>query len=863
MLEFADGTEEETLQKLNSSRNGLTPREAEKRLARYGKNQLESDKKPSVVALFFSQFGDVMTLLLVAAAAVSSVVACFSGDKSDLADALIIAVIIFLNAVVGTVQQYRADKAIEGLKKLSPSTAKVRRGGETVIVPSASLTVGDIVEVGEGDVVPADMRILSSSSLKCDESALTGESFGVDKREGAIGGKKITHANAANLLFSSSYVLSGSAVGIVTAVGKNTEIGAIAGMLKDVKKSATPLEKTLDRLGKVISAFVIAVAALIFIVGIFARKSDVLHSFMTAVAVAVAAVPEGLPAVASVIMAIGVQRMSGQNVVIRKLKSVETLGGCTAICTDKTGTLTKNVMRVTAVYCFPSGGNAVNDKLSECADICSCVKEKGGKFTGDPTEIALKKFARGNGIKDGYTVTGEIPFSSERKMMTVRAEKDGKSLIFSKGAPETITAKCAYVYENGAVRAMEKADGEKIKQANREMANSALRVLALAYKEGGNLTEDKLIFCGLCGIADELKDGVREAVQECRRAGVAVVMITGDHAATALAIAKKAGIAESGDEVFTGEQLDGMTKPQLVRAAAKGRVFARVSPAHKNIIVNLKKAQGEVVAMTGDGVNDAPSLKSADIGVAMGGSGTEVTKSVADMVIADDNFTTMVSAVREGRRIAANIRKTVQFFLSTNIAEVFAVLIATLFLFRYDFLTSTQLLWINLITDSFPVLALGVERGDSDAMSRPPERAEKAIFGKSSLFIIAASGVYITCVIVAVYVFALINYGNAAATAMTFLCVSFTELFHSFNIRTERRSVFGRDFFSNRTLLVTVAAGVAVNVALYFSPLSAAFGLCPLMGAQWLTVFLSSLSVIPFGELYKFILRRRSSVSKK
>lgn len=857
MLKFADTDEATTLKTLGSTARGLSGKEAQRRIARYGKNELGTDRKKSLAAVFLSQFGDVMTLLLVAAAAVSFVVAYLSGDKGDLVDALIIVIIIFLNAVVGTVQQFRADKAIEGLKKLSPSVAKVKREGEMLIVPSSALTVGDIVEVGEGDVIPADMRLLSSSSLKCDESALTGESFGVDKYEGVITGKKVTCANAHNLLFSSTFVLSGSGVGVVTAVGKNTEIGAIAGMLNGVEKSATPLEKTLDRLGKAISAFVVAVAALIFLVGTFVQKAGVLHSFMTAVAVAVAAVPEGLPAVASVIMAMGVQRMSGKNVVIRKLKSVETLGGCTTICADKTGTLTKNSMRVTAVY-PPSfkDNKATFSPLLLCADCCSCVKEKEGKLSGDPTEIALKRFARDEKVVDGYALTGELPFSSERKMMTVRAENDGKSLVLSKGAPEVIIKKCTHILCDDGVRSISAEDRLQIERACGDMAGAALRVLALAYKEGSEMTEEGLTFCGLCGIEDELKDGVREAVEECARAGVTAVIITGDHAATAFAIAKKAGIAKDKGEVFTGDMLDGMTKPRLVRAAREGKVFARVSPAHKNIIVRLKKSCGEVVAMTGDGVNDAPSLKSADIGVAMGKSGTEVTKSVADMVIADDNFTTIVSAVREGRRIAANIKKTVQFFLSTNLAEVLAILIATLFLFKYDFLSSTQLLWINLITDSFPVLAFGVEKADFGAMCRPPERAEKAIFGKSSLFVIAVSGLYITGAIVALYCFALIAYGNAAATAMTFLSTSFIELFHSFNIRAERRSVFCKDFFSNKVLLATVAAGVAVNVALYLSPLSSAFGLCALTGWQWLIILAVSLSVIPFGELYKLVLRR-------
>lgn len=861
MLDYCRITAKQTLEKLRTDEKGLSEEEATRRIASYGRNVIERQKNNSLFKLFFSQFKEIMTILLIAAAGVSAVIAFLSGDKSDLTDTFIILFIIFLNAIVGTVQQFRADKAIENLKRLSVSTAKVRRGGKERVIDSADLTVGDVVCLEEGDLVPADCRILSCSSLKCDESALTGESQGVEKNAEAIAESKAGGASADNMLFHSSYVLSGSATAVVTGVGRNTQIGAIADMLDDSEKLKSPLEKSLNKLGKIISVFVIIVAAIIFITGLFVRSKGLLENFMTAVAVAVAAIPEGLPAVVTIIMAMGVQRMSRENVVIRKLRSVETLGGCSCICTDKTGTLTENKMKVTEVYSdFQQRSlgdiTGVNSLLFQCAAVCSHVKGVKGAYVGDPTEIALKELADDAEYFYEHTVTGEIPFTSERKMMSVAATSQGGSRLYVKGAPDVLLKHCAKIQTGKGIREITKEDVSAILSRNDRMSDGALRVLAFAYREDGALKEENLIFIGLCGMIDGLKQGVAQAVEECKRAGVTTVMITGDHARTAFAIAKKAGIATDISQVVTGEQLDRMTKPRRAEAIRNGRVFARVSPKHKNIIVKIKQNAGEVVAMTGDGVNDAPPIKSADIGIAMGKSGTDVTKSVADMVIADDNFTTIVSAVREGRRIAANIRKTIQFFISTNLAEVFTVLVAALVFFQYDFLPSTQLLWINLITDSFPVLALGVEKGDHGAMSRPPERAEKALFSSSSIFIILISGAYISGVTLGIYAFALANFGNAVATTMTFLAISFCELFQAFNIRSERGSAFGKGALSNKVLLATVAVGVAVNVLLCVSPLAPAFGIVPLTAGQWIAVFGLSLSVVPFGELYKLFLRK-------
>lgn len=867
MLKFADVPKERAMQMLKTDARGLSVDDVKARQEKFGKNELKKGKRMSVIGLFFGQFGDVMTILLIAAACISAVIAAFSGEKSDLADTAIIASIILLNAVVGTVQQYRADKAIEGLKKLNTTTARVRRNGEVAEIDATELTVGDIVLLEEGDVVPADLRLISATELKCDESALTGESLSVEKKDTIITGKAVTQSNAVNLAFSSTFVVGGSGEGVVTAVGGDTEIGGIAEMLEDVKKGLSPLEKSLNKLGKIISAFVIVVAAIVFAVGFFAKGTGLLKNFMTAVAVAVAAIPEGLPAVVSVIMAMGVQRMSRQNVVIRKMKCVETLGGCTCICSDKTGTLTQNKMKVVKVFssekeCSQGDITGVIDNLLCCMAVCTRVKGGRGNYIGDPTEVAIKSFAEQSGFSEDYSVTGEIPFSSERKLMSVRAETLRGTGIYVKGAPEEVLKRCTRVLTENGTRAITPRDLRKAEDECAHMSAEALRVLAFAFKDGDSLTEEGLTYLGLCGMMDDLKEGVAEAVEQCRTAGVTTVMITGDSPATALAIAKKAGITDNADEVFTGEQLDKMNKPQLKEAIKRGRVFARVSPKHKNIIVKIKQSQGEVVAMTGDGVNDAPPVKSADIGIVMGKSGTEVTKSVADMVIADDNFTTIVSAVREGRRISSNIKKTIQFFLSTNLAEVLAIIAVTFAFVGFNFLPSTQLLWINLITDSFPVLALGVEKGLGDDMKHKPQRAEEALFSKPSLLSVLISALYITGVTVAVYAFTLVKYGNAEAVTVAFLTLSFLELFHAFNVRSGNGSAFA-GILSNKVLLLTVALGIAINIALCFSPLAPAFGIAKLPANLWGVVFGASLSVIVFGEIYKLIAKAASSTAGK
>lgn len=848
----------QTLSRLRSSESGLSPQEAQKRIAEKGKNVLQSGKKVGVVRLFFGQFKDFMTILLIVAAAVSGVIAYLSKDRNDLCDTFIILLIIFLNAVVGTVQQYRADKAVENLKKLSATFCKVRRDGKDYVVPCEDIAAGDVVILEEGDVVPADCRIISCNSLLCDESALTGESAGVEKNSDRIRENKVSLGNMKNMLFGSTYIVRGNCTAVVTAVGMDTEMGKIAGMLSGQKQVKTPLEKSLDRLGKIISAFVLAVTAVVFIAGLSVRSDGILKNFMTAVAVAVAAIPEGLPAVVTIIMAMGVQKMSSKGVIIRRLKSVETLGGCSVICTDKTGTLTENRLRVVRVAGAGGGAEmsaAVREKLLECMTACNGVKGQKGSYIGDPTEIALRIYADERGFATPFTRESEIPFTSERKMMTVFAEVGGRGFSFTKGAADVLIGRCTHVLKADGVRELTESDRREIAAETDAMSDDALRVLGFAYKPSTQATETGLIFIGLCGMQDAIRDGVAQAVQECRAAGVKTVMITGDHARTALSIARKCGIAESFSEVVTGDELDGLKGDELDRKIGSGRVFARVSPKHKKLIVDALQKSGSVVAMTGDGINDAPSVKSADIGISMGISGTDVTKSASDMIISDDNFATIVSAVREGRRLSENIKKTIRFFISTNLAEVLAILFASLFLFRHDFLLSTQLLWLNLITDSLPVLALGMEREERDIMARPPERAEKGIFSGLSLISMCFYGLYMTVATLGVFVVSLNLWGNAVASTATFMTLSFMELLQAFNIRSQRSSAFGKSFFSNKLLILTVALGVGVNVLLCVTPLRYAFSLSSLTGVQWAVCFGVALSLLVAGEIFKAVVR--------
>ncbi len=835
---------EEVLRRVNSCEQGLTSEEAARRLLQNGRNALESRKKRSGLALFFAQFQDLMTLILVAAAFLSGALAFVTGDRSELADTAILLFVVFLNAVLGFLQQYRADAAIEKLKALSRSEAKAVRDGTVKRIDAEELVVGDVVEIEEGDRVPADCRILASNDFRCDESALTGESKAVKKYDCIV--KKSALSERRNTAFFSSFCVRGNARCVVTACGMGTEMGGVAHLMEEQKPAPSPLDRTLGTLGKIVTAAVLLVAAALFLGSTLAGRSDLLHNLMSAVAVAVAAIPEGMGAVVTVLLAFGVRRMAKARAVMRKLSAVQALGSCSCICSDKTGTLTKNKMTVEEISAGGAEESArAREDLLRCIRVCHSVKGERGAYVGDPTEVALLEYADAAGFSFDARPLGGIPFSSERKRMSVYAQWEGGRALFVKGGADGLLPLCSRVRRDGADVPMNGAERRAIEARLSACSRRAMRVLGFAVGEGER--EENLVFLGLAAMFDPPREGVKEAVEACRRAGVRTVMITGDGAETALAIAKRLSVAEGRGEVLTGEELDAMDGKELADRAARVSVYARVSPKHKSQIVAALQARGEVVAMTGDGVNDAPALRAADVGVAMG-SGTDVTKSAADVVIADDDFSTMVRAVEEGRNVFFNIKKTVSFFLATNLAEVLCVLIVTLTLWQYDFLTSTQLLWINLITDSLPVLALGAER-EEHAMERPPV-SDREIFSRRALASIAFFGAAQTALVLGLFLYALAAWGNAAATTMAFVALSLIELFHAFNVRSEENSFAG--LFSNRILLCTVALGIALSVLLVaVPPLCALFDLTALTLPQWAVTLAVSAAIVPVGALYK------------
>lgn len=847
---------EQALKETGGRKSGFTESEAESRLKEYGENVLREKKKKSAFVMYIEQFKDFMTVLLMISAFISAVISFITKDKSEIVDTMILVFIILLNNTVGFIQQYRADHAIEKMKELSKSYTKVLRSGKVCSVESRYLVPGDVVFFEEGDKVTADCRLLESKGVIVNESSLTGESAQVAKSDCAIF-SDAPLAERKNMLYSSTFITKGNASAVVVGTGMNTEIGKIAKLIDGAETVPTPLEKALDKLGKVISYIVVGIALFIFVFGSLLKRADFLQNFMNSVAISVAAIPEGLPAVVTVLMALGVQRMSAQRAIIRKLQAVETLGGCEVICSDKTGTLTENKMSVSETQFF---GN--DERVVACMRICNTVKNPS---TGDETELALVNYAASLSVKQTkLEKTDEIPFDSERKMMSVLVREGNKKVVYAKGGVEVLLKKCAYFAENGKTYPLTEERRAKILSLSSAMAKNALRVLGFAYRDyDGVFDERELIFIGFCGMFDPPKKSAFSAVKSCKDAGITMIMITGDQKDTALAIAKRLKIASCENEVVTGDELDALGGEDRRRKILSSRVFARVCPEHKGMIVEAFQREGKTVAMTGDGVNDAPALKRADIGVAMG-SGTDVSKNVSDMVVADDDFSTIVTAVAEGRRIFSNIRKTVAFYLATNLGEVLSILVVAFFFPRAIFLTSTQLLWINLITDSFPVLALGAEKAEKDLMTRKPERAERKIFSAEFFVPVVIFGILQAITTVSVFLVCTDLFGNGIGRSAAMLSMSFSELFYAFTVRTERVGVFGKNFFENKILILTVSIASVLGILLCSVPfLANIFSLETLSFKMIGALFLTSFAVVPIGEIYKLAVRKKLKKNKK
>ncbi|MCI1955382.1 MAG: calcium-translocating P-type ATPase, PMCA-type [Oscillospiraceae bacterium] len=869
---------DEVFRNVKSGENGLTDSQAEARLRENGKNKLAEEKKDSLFKRFLQQLSEPMTVILIAAAIVSAVTAAYAHESY--ADVVIIMIVVLVNAVLGVYQENKAEKAIESLREMAAATSKVLRGGSAAVVKSEDLVVGDVVLLEAGDVVPADCRILESASLKIEEAALTGESVPAGKTDEPLslnGAKEIPLGDRKNMAYMGSTVVYGRGKAVVTAAGMDTEMGKIADAIARAKQSLTPLQIKLKQLSRILTYLVVGICVFMFAFSLMKEGNfsgpTILNTFMVAVSLAVAAIPEGLATVVTIVLAIGVTNMSRRNAVIRRLTAVETLGCAQIICSDKTGTLTQN--RMTVVKHFGGDETRLATALALCSDS---ELSRDGKVTGEPTENALVHYADSLSLKK-YDLSreaprvGEAPFDSARKMMST-VHKDGQRFVqYTKGAPDVLLKQCTHILRNGeAVPLTDKLRAEVLSE-NKRMADKALRVLGAAYKTYGRIPpsfapdrlEQGLTFLGLVGMIDPIRPEVVGAIEKCKAAGIRVIMITGDHKDTAAAIARQLGILTDDSQAITGSQLNDLSDEEFGRSLESYSVYARVQPEHKVRIVNAWKKKGMVTAMTGDGVNDAPSIKNADIGVGMGITGTEVTKNVADMVLADDNFATIVSAVEEGRRIYDNIRKTIQYLLASNLSEVISVFVATLL--GFTILKPVHLLWINLITDCFPALALGMERQESNLMARRPRNPKDGIFAGGLGTDVAYQGVLVSLVTLAAYFIGhFMEAGRWEITAssdgmtMAFLTMSMAEIFHSFNMRSQRGSIFTMNY-QNRFLLCAMVGSLLLTTAVIYIPaLSFAFGFEEISAAEYGTALALAFSVIPIVEAVKAVQRRRKAV---
>ena len=867
-------TVEDVFKEVQSSPSGLSSQEAASRLEKYGANTLQEGKKKSLLEKFVDQFKDFMILVLLVAAVVSMF--AHQGDP-DPTDAIIILAVVLLNAVLGVFQESKAEEAIEALKKMASPVASVLRDGHVEHIKGEDIVVGDVVILEAGDVVPADMRLFEVNTVKIEESALTGESVPVDKDLVIPAGDEVGIGDRTNMAFSSTNVTYGRAVGVVTSTGMNTEVGKIANMLANTEEGKTPLQENQDALGKWLTIMILVIAVIIFLVGML-RGNEWTHMLLTAIAIAVAAIPEGLPAISTIILALGTQKMAQRNAIVRKLPAVETLGGVEIICSDKTGTLTLNQMTVEKmVY-----DNEIHDASEEISkdnialrvmNLANDTKiSQDNSLLGDPTETAMVQY----GLDKNYDVReelvnipriAEVPFDSTRKLMTtIHQLEDGKYLVATKGAPDMLLDRVTKIEKHGEVSAFTEDDRTTLMKLNKEMATQALRVLAMAYKVIDTLPETvdtdsiehDLIFAGLVGMIDPERKEAAAAIKVAQSAGIRTIMITGDHRDTAQAIAKRLGILrpDQEDGVLTGGELNDISDEELERTVETYSVYARVSPEHKVRIVKAWQKNGKVVSMTGDGVNDAPSLKQADIGVGMGITGTEVSKGASDMVLADDNFETIVVAVEEGRKVFANIQKAVQYLLSANFGEVMTMFVATMA--GWSILEPIHILWINLVTDVFPAIALGLEEAEADIMNHPPRGKSSNFLSNGVLPSIFYQGFFEGGITLFVFWYAthIANWGNPVGETMAFATLGLIQLFHAFNVKSVYKSLGTVGAFKNKLFNYAILLSAVMLLSVMVIPgLTTVFDVAILTAEQWLFVVGAAFSIVPIVEIAKAIMR--------
>ena len=880
---FYSQTQEEVAKELDTNSEGLAGNEAQKRIETYGSNELEEGKKKTTVQKFFEQFKDLMIIVLLVAAAVSAIVPNEQGHR-EWVDAVIILAVVIINAVMGVIQESKAEEAIEALREMSTPDANVLRDGHPQTLESSQIVPGDVVLLEAGDIVPADMRLIEVSSLKIEEAALTGESVPVDKKLEVLEGDDVALGDRINMAYSNSNVTYGRGKGIVVNTGMNTEVGKIAGMLASADETETPLKRNLNQLGKFLTYAILAIAVVMFFVGTVFRDHAVVEMLLTSISLAVAAIPEGLPAIVTIILALGTQVMAKRNAMIRKLPAVETLGATDIICSDKTGTLTQNKMTVEKFYFDGKIHDASEDfshdnmalKAMNYANDTKITKDS--ELKGDPTETALIQF----GLNKGFDVREEVkreprladlPFDSTRKMMsTIHQLEDGRFLVALKGAPDMLLERTTKILMNDETREFTPEDKEEILSNSTKMAKQALRILGMAYKyidavpetiDSENVEND-LVFAGLVGMIDPERPEAEQAVREAKAAGIRPIVITGDHQDTAEAIAGRLGIIEAGNDaaVLTGAQLDQISEEQFEKEVTKYSVYARVNPEHKVRIVKAWQDQGKVVAMTGDGVNDAPALKQADIGVGMGITGTEVSKSASDMVLADDNFATIVVAVEEGRKVFSNIQKAIQYLMAANLGEVLTLFIATMA--GWDTLLPIHLLWINLVTDTFPAIALGMEPGEKNLMAHKPRGKNSNFFSGGVLSSIVYQGILEAAAVLFVYWSAIqwpvhntYEAIHSDALTMAFATLGLMQLFHAFNTKSVHQSLFKVGFFKNRTFNWAILASFVLMMSVILIPgLNDIFKVAHLDSYQWGIVVAASFAIIPVVEIVKFVQRK-------
>ena len=869
---------EEVLRKLSTDeKQGLTEKEVQERQAKYGKNKLQEKKKESFIVKFIKQFNDFMIIILIIASIISAVVSKMQGEN-DYVDSIIIIGIVVFNALMGVIQEAKAEKSIEALKQMTPQLAKTIRNGKTVEVNAEELVKGDIIILDAGNFVPADCRILESHNLKIEESSLTGETQGAEKDADAICSKDAPLGDMKNMAFMASITVNGHGKAVVTDTGMSTKVGQIANMIIEDEAPQTPLQKKLGEVGKILGLACLAICVIIFVMGLI-KHIEPVEMFMTSVGLAVAAIPEGLPAIVTIMLSIGVTKMAKKNSIIRKLPAVETLGSSSVICSDKTGTLTQNKMKVVDVR--SQNKKFIIELATLCTDCDINVESGVPQVSGEPTEKAIVEECINMGtVKDKLENfmprINEIPFDSNRKMMTTIHKIGNKYRIITKGAPDVLLQKCTKQVDlitemqnqyNIKIKSLENL---KIQSDNRQMAQKALRVIAVAYKDLDTLPskidsqniENNLTFVGLIGMIDPPREGVKEAVQVCKNSGIKTVMITGDHLETAKAIAKDLGILEHKDMAITGQELDKMSQNQLEKKIRDYPVFARVTPEHKVRIVKAWQKNGAVVAMTGDGVNDSPALKNADIGIAMGKNGTDVAKNAADIILTDDNFVTIVEAVKQGRNIYDNIKKSIHFLIATNIGEIVTIFMGLVLGLKSPLL-AIQLLWINLVTDSLPAIALGLEKPEKDIMQRKPVDSKKGIFADGLWNKIIVEGIMIGVLTLVAFSIGNKYYGLEAGRTMAFLSIGFLELIHSFNVKNEK-SIFEAGLFENKYLVGSFVLGIFIQAIVVVVPTFAkVFEVVPLNLTQWIITVAISILPVPVIELQKKLDFKNKTVEKK